>query len=124
VLAIEDNRDFAQLFRHMLEVMGCELDIASDARSGLARARAILPELIFCDIGLPGDMDGFALAKAVRGDAALAHIPLVAVSGYNSPADVQRALEAGFNRLCGKPVKFADISEALATFAIKRPGNA
>jgi CheY-like chemotaxis protein len=69
-------------------------------------------------------MDGFALAKAVRGDAALAHIPLVAVSGYNSPADVQRALEAGFNRLCGKPVKFADISEALATFAIKRPGNA
>jgi len=124
VLAIEDNRDFAQLFRHMLEVMGCELDIASDARSGLARARAILPELIFCDIGLPGDMDGFALAKAVRGDAALSHIPLVAVSGYNSPADVQRALEAGFNRLCGKPVKFADISEALATFAIKRPGNA
>jgi signal transduction histidine kinase len=124
VLAIEDNRDFAQLFRHMLEVMGCELDIAGDARSGLERARAILPELIFCDIGLPGDMDGFALARAVRGDTVLAHIPLVAVSGYNSPADVQRALEAGFNRVCGKPVKFADISEALATFSIRPPGTA
>lgn len=122
VLAIEDNRDFAQLFRHMLEVMGCELDIMSDARSGLARAHEILPKLIFCDIGLPGDMDGLAFARAARADPALAHIPLVAVSGYNSPADVQRALEAGFNRLCGKPVKFADISEVLATFAITLPG--
>ena len=124
VLAIEDNRDFAQLFRHMLEVMGCELEIAGDARSGLALAHEILPELIFCDIGLPGDMDGFAFARAARADPVLAHIPLVAVSGYNSPADVQRALEAGFNRVCGKPVKFADISEALATFAIAPPGAA
>jgi signal transduction histidine kinase/ActR/RegA family two-component response regulator len=122
VLAIEDNRDFAQLFRHMLEIMGCELDITSDARSGLARAHEMLPELIFCDIGLPGDMDGFAFARAVRSDPVLAQIPLVAVSGYNSPADVQRALEAGFDRVCGKPVKFADISETLATFASGRPG--
>ena len=121
VLAIEDNRDFAQLFRHMLEIMGCDLDITSDARSGLKTARQILPQLIFCDIGLPGDMDGFAFARTVRADPLLAHIPLVAVSGYNSPADVKRALDAGFNRVCGKPVKFADISDALATFAAMRP---
>lgn len=123
VLAIEDNRDFAQLFRHMLEIMGCDLDITSDARSGLAMARESLPQLIFCDIGLPGDMDGFAFARAVRADALLAHIPLVAVSGYNSAADVQRALDAGFNRVCGKPVKFADISAALATFLAHGPGT-
>jgi signal transduction histidine kinase/ActR/RegA family two-component response regulator len=122
VLAIEDNRDFAQLFRHMLEIMGCDLDIRSDARSGLDRARERLPELIFCDIGLPGEMDGFAFARAVRADPALSHIPLVAVSGYSSPADVQRAMEAGFDRVCGKPVKFADISEVLATFDSKRSG--
>ena len=117
VLAIEDNRDFAQLFRHMLEIMGCELDITSEARSGLKLAREIMPQLIFCDIGLPGDMDGFAFARALRADPALQQIPLVAVSGYNSPADVQRARDAGFDRVCGKPVKFADISEALSTFA-------
>ncbi|MET0962324.1 MAG: hybrid sensor histidine kinase/response regulator [Noviherbaspirillum sp.] len=120
VLAIEDNRDFAQLFRHMLEIMGCDLDITADARSGLEAARAIQPQLIFCDIGLPGDMDGFAFARALRADPLLAATPLVAVSGHTSPADVQRALDAGFNRVCGKPVKFADISDALATFA-ERP---
>lgn len=122
VLAIEDNRDFAQLFRHMLEIMGCDLEIRSDARSALDRAHETLPELIFCDIGLPGDMDGYAFARAVRSDPVLAHIPLVAVSGYTGVADVCHALQAGFDRVCGKPVKFADISEALATVAIERPG--
>lgn len=117
VLAIEDNRDFAQLFRHMLEIMGCELDITSDARIGLSIARNIRPELIFCDLGLPGSMDGFDFARAIRADADLAHIPLVAVSGYSSPEDRQRAFAAGFDRVCGKPVKFADISAALANFS-------
>jgi signal transduction histidine kinase/CheY-like chemotaxis protein len=117
VLAIEDNLDFAQLFRHMLEIMGCEMDITSDARTGLKLAHDVLPELIFCDIGLPGDMDGYDFARAVRGDIRLSHIPLVAVSGYSSPEDRERALAAGFDRICGKPVKFADISEVLSRFS-------
>jgi CheY-like chemotaxis protein len=101
----------------MLEIMGCDLEITSDARSGMRLARDMQPQLIFCDIGLPGDMDGIDFARTLRADPGLAHIPLVAVSGYNSPADVKRAMEAGFDRVCGKPVKFADISAALATFS-------
>ena len=120
VLAIEDNKDFAQLFRHMLEIMGCELDITSDARSGLKLAHERLPELIFCDIGLPGDMNGFDFARAVRADANLAHIPLVAVSGYTSPEDREKAMAAGFDRVCAKPVKFADISDALSVYSANR----
>lgn len=123
VLAIEDNRDFAQLFRHMLEIMGCELDITPDARSGLRLAHERLPELIFCDIGLPGDMNGFDFARAVRADSKLAHIPLVAVSGYSSPEDREKAMAAGFDRVCAKPVKFADISEALAAYSAKGQQN-
>jgi len=117
VLAIEDNLDFAQLFRHMLEIMGCEMDLTSDARTGLKLAHEALPELIFCDIGLPGDMDGYDFARAVRADPRLAQIPLVAVSGYSSPEDRERALAAGFDRICGKPVKFADISEVLSRYS-------
>jgi CheY-like chemotaxis protein len=120
VLAIEDNKDFAQLFRHMLEIMGCELDITSDARSGLKLAHERLPELIFCDIGLPGDMNGIDFARAVRADPELAHIPLVAVSGYSSPEDRQKAMAAGFDRVCAKPVKFADISDALSVYSTQR----
>lgn len=117
VLCIEDNRDFAQLFQHMLQILGCELEISADAETGLQMARTMSPQLIFCDIGLPGDMDGYDFARSLRADAQLAHVPLVAVSAYCSPADVKVAHEAGFDRVCGKPVKFADISAALDAFA-------
>ncbi len=117
VLVIEDNRDFSHLFREMLKIMGCDPEVASTARSGLDLAQKILPDMIFCDIGLPGDMNGFDFASSVRSHEKLAHIPLIAVSGYTSPEDKQRAVDAGFDRVFPKPVKFADISEALATFS-------
>lgn len=124
VLSIEDNHDFAQLFQHMLQIMGCELEVAADAETGLQVARTRQPQLIFCDIGLPGEMDGYDFARCLRADAQLAHIPLVAVSAYCSPNDVQLAHEAGFDRVCGKPVKFADINAALSAFSngtLRRP---
>ncbi len=123
VLAIEDNRDFAQIFRYMLEAMGCDLDVAFDGKSGLELAQKTRPDVIFCDIGLPGDMDGFAFARAMRGDKNLAHIHLIAVSGYTSDADRDRAFNAGFDRVFPKPVKFIDVSTALAAFSKSKKSN-
>jgi len=116
VLAIEDNPDFAQLFGHMLEIMGCDMRLATDVSSGVALARSMVPELIFCDISLPGELDGYDFARMIRADLELLHIPLVAVSSYHSADDEERALAAGFDRVCGKPVKFADINEVLSLF--------
>lgn len=124
VLAIEDNEDFAQLFRHILEIMGCELDVASDAKTGLELAHKSVPSLIFCDLRLPGEMDGFDFARALRADSTLRHIPLVGVSGYSGPEYREQAIAAGFDRLLPKPVKFGDIQEALNTFSAgMRPGH-
>jgi CheY-like chemotaxis protein len=120
VLVIEDNRDFSQLFRDMLQIMGCDPDAASTGRSGLEIAKKTLPDMIFCDIGLPGDMNGFDFACAVRADEALAHIPLIAVSGYTRDQDREHAASAGFDRVFPKPVKFADINEALETFSKRK----
>jgi CheY-like chemotaxis protein len=117
VLVVEDNRDFSQLFRDMLHIMGCDPDVAGTARAGLELARKRLPDLVFCDLGLPGEMDGFDFARAWRGDADLTRTPLIAVSGYTGQADRQRALDAGFDRVFPKPVKFADVSEALAIYS-------
>jgi CheY-like chemotaxis protein len=115
VLVVEDNRDFSQLFRDMLHIMGCDPDVAGTARSGLDMAIKIQPDLAFCDLGLPGDMNGFEFARAWRADAKLGQIPLVAVSGYTAHADRQRALDAGFDRVFPKPVKFSDVSDVLET---------
>jgi CheY-like chemotaxis protein len=117
VLVIEDNRDFSQLFREMLHIMGCDPEVASTARVGLELAKKTNPDMIFCDIGLPGDMNGYDFACAIRADESLKHIPLIAVSGYTASEDRERAINAGFDRVFPKPVKFADVSEALATFS-------
>src|SRR3569623_394829 len=116
-LVIEDNADFSRLFREMLQIMGCVVDVAPNAETGLETARKSMPDIVFCDISLPGKMDGFQFASSVRADEGLAQVPLIAVSGRTGEEDRQRAVAAGFGRVFPKPVKFVDVSKALATFS-------
>jgi signal transduction histidine kinase len=102
VLLIEDNSDAADSLREVLELDGHEVAVAHDGPRGLAKAREIRPDVVFCDIGLPG-MDGYAVARAFRADAALLRTHLVALSGYALPEDLQLAADAGFDRHLAKP---------------------
>ena len=70
MLVIEDNVDAAESLREALELGGHEVAVAYDGPEGLAKARAFEPEVVLCDIGLPG-MDGYEVARALRADAAL-----------------------------------------------------
>lgn len=116
-LVIEDNADFSRLFRDMLQIMGCEVEVASSGETGLSAAKARPPDIIFCDISLPGKMDGFEFASLIRSDEALAHIPMIAVSGRSGEQHRQQAIAAGFDRVFPKPVKFVDVSKALSVFS-------
>jgi CheY-like chemotaxis protein len=120
VLVIEDNQDLAKLFCDLLEVMGCNTEVALNVRSGLESARKISPDLVFCDLRLPGERDGFDFARELRADEELAHIPLIAVTGYSGVDEQQRALEAGFDRVFAKPIKFAEIQEVLKAYQARR----
>ena len=102
VLAIEDNPDSAQSLKYALELEGGQVRVAYDGPSGLDLARAFHPDVVLCDIGLPG-MDGYAIARAVRADATLRDEYLVALSGYAQEEDWQRAFEAGFDQHVAKP---------------------
>lgn len=113
VLVIEDNQDLAKLFCDLLEVMGCATFAAFSGRGGLEAARKEIPDLVFCDLRLPGEKSGFDVAREMRADAALAHIPLIAVTGYDDVREHQKARDAGFEGVFEKPVKFAQILEVL-----------
>jgi two-component system CheB/CheR fusion protein len=102
VLIIEDNVDAADSLREALELGGHEVEVAYNGPDGLAKARVFEPEVVFCDIGLPG-MDGFEVARVFRADNALKRTLLVALSGYALPEDVKRAQEAGFESHLAKP---------------------
>lgn len=116
VLIIEDNRDLARLFCDLVEVMGCSAVAAWNGKSGLQMAREMNPDIIFCDIGMPGEKNGLDVAREVRADQALTATRLLAVTGSDDPELHKRALRAGFTRVFEKPVKFAEIQEVLNNF--------
>jgi predicted ATPase/signal transduction histidine kinase len=116
VLIIEDNMDAADSLREALEFCSHQVTVAHDGPNGLAKTREFKPQVVLCDIGLPG-MDGFEVARAFRADDALKGIYLVALSGYASPEDLQRASAAGFDRHLAKPPNLDKLGELLAGVA-------
>ncbi len=113
VLIIEDDADAAVSLQGVLELDGHEVQVAFNGPEGLAKARSFRPEVVLCDIGLPG-MDGYEVARACRRDDALRGLFLVALTGYALPGDLQRAEQAGFQRHLAKPPSFDELGELLA----------
>lgn len=108
VLVIEDNRDAAESLHDLLKLSGHDVRTAPDGPTGLAEARGFLPEILFCDIGLPG-MTGYEVARAFRADEALKKTRLVALTGYTLPEDKERAREVGFEDFLAKPAEPEEI---------------
>ncbi len=113
VLIIEDNRDAADSLREVLQLSGHEVAVAFDGAEGVFAAKAFRPEVVLCDIGLPG-MNGFEVARALRADAALKETLLVALSGYALPDDIRRSAEAGFRHHLAKPPSLEELERVLA----------
>jgi CheY-like chemotaxis protein len=105
VLIIEDHRDAADSLRKLLELLGHQVRVAYAGPAGLEEARAWLPEVVLCDIGLPGGLDGYGVAAALRRDPATAETRLIALTGYGSDRDRERARQAGFDHHLTKPAE-------------------
>lgn len=103
VLVIEDNRDAAKSLGMVLRIQGHDVTLSYEGTDGIAKVRELHPDVVLCDIGLPG-LDGYEVARSVRADPSLASTYLVALSGYATREDSQRALEAGFDVHLPKPL--------------------
>ncbi len=113
VLVIDDNRDAAESLAQLVEMFGHDVEVAFDAFTGLGKASKSLPDVVLCDIGLPG-MDGYEFARQLRSLSAPRAVRLVAVSGYAQTDDVEKAAEAGFDGHVAKPPDPAEIERLLA----------
>jgi PAS domain S-box-containing protein len=113
VLVIEDNIDAADSLRALLSLSDHEVDVAHTGPEGIAKAREFCPDVVLCDIGLPG-MDGYEVARAFRSEDRLKNTYLVALSGYALPEDMERAREAGFERHLAKPPDLKMLEQMLA----------
>lgn len=102
VLVVEDGPDAAESLRMLLEEYGHEVEVAFTGHDGVRAAARFRPQVVICDIGLPG-MDGFAVAAAIRRFPPTAGATLIALSGYGQDADKQKARDAGFDEYLTKP---------------------
>lgn len=104
VLIIEDQPDIVAVLQLFIQdILGLDAITASDASAGLKLARMKRPDVIICDIGLPGEMNGYDVAKAVRGAPEISSIKLIALTGYGTEGDKRKSLEAGFDQHMTKP---------------------
>lgn len=103
VVIVEDNEDSRSTLSTYLAHAGFQCGVASSGPAGLALIHETRPDVAIVDVGLPG-MNGLEVARQLRGDPSLAHVYLIALTGYGQPADRKAALEAGFDGHLVKPV--------------------
>jgi CheY-like chemotaxis protein len=113
VLLIEDNPDVAEALRELLELLGHPVEVALTGSEGVEKARQLCPDVVLCDLGLPG-MDGYAVAAALRADPATAGARLIALTGYGQEENIRRSAAAGFDAHLTKPVSLDDLKRHLA----------
>jgi CheY-like chemotaxis protein/nitrogen-specific signal transduction histidine kinase len=103
ILVIDDHLDSAEGLAELLRIEGHSVEVAGDGHSGLEVADRLEPQLVICDLGLPG-VDGYAVAQELRSRPELRHAEIVALSGFGDDAAVERARDAGFDDHLTKPI--------------------
>ena len=111
-VVVEDNVDSAETLRSVLEMAGHRVEVAFTGDGGLELVRNQRPEVVLCDLGLPG-MSGFEVAEALRDEDHFDQTLLIAVTGYGQPEDRRRSHEAGFDEHLTKPVDLRTIESTV-----------
>lgn len=113
ILVVEDIPASRELVVDVLTASGYVVREAKDGVDLLERVRRERPGLIILDLQLPG-IDGFTLARQLKGDPETQGIPILAVSAYALPDDRRRALAAGCDGYLAKPVNIRELTETVA----------
>ena len=123
ILIIEDNPANIELMSFLLGAYGHTPLSAADGPRGVAAARSERPDLIACDVNLPG-MDGFAVLAALRTEPSLAGVPILAVTALAMAGDREKVLAAGFDGYISKPIEPESFVAELEAFLAAAPAAA
>jgi CheY-like chemotaxis protein len=113
LLVIEDSPSHIHLIESIIKCMSnIQMLTAHTPELGLELARAHCPDLIVCDISLPG-LDGFEILKQLRASDVTREIPVIAVSANAMSRDIENGLRAGFLRYLTKPIDVSEFKKSL-----------
>jgi PAS domain S-box-containing protein len=112
ILIIDDNEDSAESLGMLLRMGGHDVRLAFDGGAGLDAMEAFDPELVLCDIRMPG-LSGYDVARRLRGRGKDDRTLLVALTGFGTTADRDQSADAGFDHHLVKPVDLESLARVL-----------
>jgi CheY-like chemotaxis protein/anti-sigma regulatory factor (Ser/Thr protein kinase) len=114
VLSIDDQEEARDAMSALLESLGAQVQSAESAQEGLAALAAYRPDIVLCDLSMPGE-DGFSVIRKVRAldSDQGGKVPVVALTAYGDRESIQRCLDAGFDAHLAKPMDVADLARLI-----------
>ena len=119
VLIVEDDRNIQELLQLYLEKEGYAVTVASDGGQGLAKFRAIKPDLVLLDVMMPV-MDGWAVCKAIRADS---QTPIIMLTAKGETDDKVTGLKSGADDYVTKPFEMKELLARIEA-VLRRTGSA
>lgn len=113
ILVIDDNEATCNLIRHICKHLGATITTSLNAHEGIALAQQINPCMIFADLQLPGEIDGWQIIRLLRSDPILKDKPIIAISAGNHK---QSATEAGSTAYIQKPFSAQEIMDCIRKY--------
>jgi CheY-like chemotaxis protein/two-component sensor histidine kinase len=123
VLVVDDNRDAADSLAMLLRLQGAEVAVEYNGPSALETLAEFRPQLILLDLGMP-QMDGYEVARQIRGQVEYKSICLVALTGWGQPDDRRRSTSVGFDHHLLKPVNLRALKSILSAICTQEPSAA
>ncbi len=115
ILIVEDNEMNRDMLSRRLERRGFTIVMAVDGQQGVEMTRSERPDLILMDMSLPV-MDGWAATQAIKADAELAKIPVIALTAHAMAGDREKAISAGCDDYDTKPIELPRLLEKIGKF--------
>lgn len=115
VLIIEDNQEIRENTSEILELTGLNVITSDNGDSGIAMAVDHRPDIILCDIMMPG-IDGYEVIKQLKGNPITAPIPFIYVTASGERSEVKTAMELGASGYIRKPFDAKELTQAIDKF--------
>ena len=123
ILVVDDSEDTTEMLRQLLEISGAKVRTASSGAEALKVLCQQEFDVVISDVSMP-EMDGFEFLRQLRTLPNYKHVPVLALTGFGGPEDIERAMTAGFFSHITKPFDLDKLAATLLEVPNRRRNGA
>ena len=119
ILILDDSEDMTDMLGRLLQMDGANVRTAHNGAKGLELARTFEFDVILSDISMP-EMNGFQFLQALRALPNRSEVPVVALTGFAMPEEIERVEREGFWCQISKPIDVEEVVQFVVSLTRKR----